>query len=225
MFKNRQDAGKQLAQAVVEALSPAEDRNNIVVVGLPRGGVPVAKEVARALRAPLTILVSKKIGAPLQPEYAMGAISSSGEIVLNDDLDPLPEYFRLHLEKEQIRLAKETQELQQRWLSAAGLPAQTSYQDKLVVLVDDGIATGMTTLAALRSLKVEMPERLILATPVIPMSNLPKFQSECDKLIALATPYLFTAVGEFYHDFSQTPDQEVVACLKESQAHCAAKQS
>lgn len=217
MFKNREQAGKLLAKKVLEVLAQLPDyqADHTIVVGLPRGGVPVAKEIACALEAELTIRVSKKIGAPFQPELALGAVSSSGIVVLNEQLRYITERLEQYIESERKRLTEVTRELEVQWLEKAGIKHRLSLNGKLVVLVDDGVATGMTTLAAIRSLKREGASAVMLATPVISPNTSRWLQQDCDLVVALLTPHDFGAIGEFYQDFHQVDDDEMIETLSQ----------
>ena len=214
MFRNRQEAGKLLAALVAKKLNarPADAALPTIVVGLPRGGVPVAREVAAALRIPLTILVSKKIGAPFQPELALGAVSSRGVVVLDDEVAACTGQLQSYVQTEAQELARSTQEKEKNWLRRAG-EQPVRFHGKRVIVVDDGIATGMTTLAALRSIREEVPARLILATPVIARQTCYRLQDDCDELIALLTPGDLSAIGKFYDDFHQVEDEEMLVDL------------
>ena len=221
MFKNREQAGQLLGQKVQEIMSALPDfqPERTVVVALPRGGVPVAKAVSAALRCQLTILVSKKIGAPFQPELAIGAVTSSGEVVLNDRLGFVLKGMKPYVDAQRKRLMRETKILEKHWLEAAGLSDSLSLKGKRTVLVDDGVATGMTTLAAIRSLKAAGATEVILATPVIPEEASDRLGKELNRIIALETPGDFLAIGQFYDDFHQVEDQEVIDVLKAFTGH------
>ncbi len=216
MFKNRQKAGELLAIKVAQALKQKQSclSFDTVVIGLPRGGVPVAKEVAKTLRAPLTVLVSKKIGAPSQPELAIGAVSSAGVVVLNEEFGRFSQELEQYIDSQKVRLTETTKKLEESWLKAAGLLKPINLNNKRVVIVDDGVATGMTTLAAIRSVKLQQAKEIILAIPVIAFDTKEHLKNECDLIISLATPYLFRSVGEYYQDFHQVEDSEVIEDLK-----------
>jgi len=223
MFVDRQQAGKLLAEQVKQyllersALSP----ERVVVIGLPRGGVPVAAEVALALSCPLDILVSKKIGAPDNPELAIGAVSSDGVVVLDQQIARLfgnSERFFQEQSRQKEHLMQETRAMEQRYIRQAGINDRPTLSGKVVIVVDDGIATGMTTMAALRTLRKAGVDELILATPVVPYDTYRKLESECDRLIALSVPYDFIAVGYHYRDFHQVSDEEMIDSLKRASA-------
>lgn len=206
IYRDRRDAGRQLA-ARLEHLRAERP----LVVGLPRGGMPVAYEVARALGAPLDVVIVRKLGAPLQPELAMGAIGEEDARVLNDallrtlgvgqeELEAIAERERAELEHRQ-RLYRSGEE---------PLPVR----GRTVILVDDGIATGSTATAAARVLRTRGAERIVLAVPVAPPSAEERFADEVDEFIVLNTPDRFFAVGVYYERFGQTTDEEVVELLR-----------
>jgi len=219
MFVDRQQAGKLLAEQVQQYLQEGKDLGSrgIVAIGLPRGGVPVAAEVALALGCPLDILVSKKIGAPDNPELAIGAVTSDGVVVLDQQMARLfgnPERFFQEQSRQKDFLMQETGALEQRYTTQSGIRERPNLSGKTVIVVDDGVATGMTTMAALRSLRKRGVAELILATPVIPYDSFKKLEKECDRLIALSVPYDFVAVGYHYRDFHQVSDEEMIDALK-----------
>ncbi len=216
MFSNRVEAGRRLAQKVAQTLNSKEDfhPSEAVVIGLPRGGVPVAAEVASVLRCPLDVLVSKKIAAPLQPELAIGAVSSHGIVVLEDKLVIRLGVTPGYIEQQKSRLIKETRELERHWLQAASIQDRPPLEGRVVIVVDDGIATGMTVLAALRTLQMRGAGMLVVATPVASWDAKRLLNDECDLFVALFMPFDFQAVGFFYNDFHQVEDREVVAALR-----------
>lgn len=211
MFKDREHAGKLLAAKVGELIKKKEHVPTLVI-GLPRGGVPVAKEVASELHAELSILVSKKIGAPFQPEFAIGAVTSAGVVALNEEV-----YFEgiePYIESERLRLKDVTKQLEKHWFDAAGLEDGKKIKGKRVVLVDDGIATGMTTLAAVRSVRSLGAKETIVATPVISIDAQAMLSKESIEVLALMMPFEFLSISCFYKDFHQVEDDEVIAALK-----------
>lgn len=208
LFQDRSDAGRQLG----ERLAPLA-REHPVVVGLPRGGVPVAFEVARSLGAQLDVLVARKIGAPGNPEYGIGAIAEGGVRVFNEGA-----LRSLALSAEEIdhASARAQRELVQRVGSLRGDRQPIEVRDRTVVLVDDGLATGGTARAALRAVRARAPARLVLAVPVGARQTLDALAAECDEIICLRVPDPMWAVGYWYADFGQTTDAEVRALLAQA---------
>lgn len=219
MFRNRQQAGSALAKCIVE-MQVSEDGLNpatTIVIALPRGGVPVALEIALTLGCPLDVLVSKKIGAPDQSELAIGAVSSEGIVVLNQEIMKycqVPQVPNDYIENQRQCLIDRTRALQVHWRHSAGLEEYLNVQGKQVIAVDDGIATGMTAIAALRSFRKMACRTLILAVPVISASAYELINEECDQIVELIAPAEFSAVGQFYSDFHQVEDEEVIEALK-----------
>jgi len=209
-FRDRQEAGQLLAQA----LAFLKGEKDVIVLGIPRGGVVVAAEVAWAIGAPLEVYITRKIGAPYNPELAIGAIASSGDVVLDKalmtSLGVSPEYVQDETERQR-------REIERRLRKYRGNRPAQKLEGKTILLVDDGIATGATTLAAIRALKKQKPAELILAVPVGPPDTVARLREEVDKLVCLETPHLFWAVGAFYVVFDQTSDEEVVRLLQGSQ--------
>lgn len=201
-FQNRTEAGKQLAAS----LKPYADRPNVLVLGLPRGGVPVAYEVAQALHAPLDICLVRKLGVPAHKELAMGAIASGGVRVLNYDVIS---WLGIAGKTIDAVAARELKELQRRDRAYRGDRPQPDVRDQIVILVDDGIATGSTMRAAISVLKPQQPQRLIVAIPVAPPETCEALKGEVDEVVCLLAPEAFYAIGLWYEDFSQTTDDEV----------------
>lgn len=225
VFKDRAHAGKLLSQTLMAARigSRPGPEMETLVLALPRGGVPVAIDIATALHAPLDVLVSKKIGAPDQPEFAIGAVSSRGVVITNPSLNQAyVSRLQHYLESERNRLLDATLLMEQYWRSAAGIEQQ-SCRGKRVIVIDDGIATGMTTLAALRSIRESGASFIVLATPVISRDTLRWLSGECDLSVAVTVPEDLTAIGLFYEDFQQVEDEEVVrglqACASAGKEH------
>lgn len=201
-FRNRAEAGKLLARQ----LTIYANRNDLLVLGLPRGGVPVAFEIAKKLNAPLDICLVRKIGVPDHEELAMGAIASGGVRVLNYDV-----INSLGIDRQIIDevTAKELQELQRRDRAYRGDRPLPEIKNRTVILVDDGIATGSTMRAAIAILRPQQPQRLIVAVPVAPPSTCEQLQAEVDEIVCLDMPESLYAIGLWYDDFSQTTDAEV----------------
>lgn len=205
-FSDRREAGRVLA----DALSAYQGADNLLVLGLPRGGVPVAWEVAAALHAPLDVFVVRKLGAPRWEELAMGALASGGLVVLNDDV-----VRSLRISDEQLAqvIEKESAELSRREAAYRGGREPIQFAGKTVILVDDGIATGASMLAAVRAIRTASPAKIVIAVPVAPPTPYQQLADAADEVVCVETPASFMAVGEYYRDFSQTSDDEVRALL------------
>jgi putative phosphoribosyl transferase len=201
-FPNRAEAGRLLA----EKLEKYADRNDVIVLGLPRGGVPVAYEVAKSLRVPLDVFIVRKLGVPGFEELAAGAIASGGVRVLNEDvLRALPNADEII----ESVTAKETAELERREKSYRDDRPAPELRDRVVILVDDGLATGATMHAAVKALRQRGVAKIVVAVPVGPPDTCREFEDEADETICASTPEFFQAVGQYYEDFSQTSDEEV----------------
>lgn len=207
-FEDRSDAGRRLAKA----LSRYKKRHPIVLA-LPRGGVPVAAEVAAALEAPLDLILVRKIGVPTQPELAMGAVVDGAApiVVRNDEVIELSGTTSDEFE---ATCARELEEIERRRQLYLGDRARAEIAGQVVIVIDDGIATGATTRAALQAIRNQQPKELVLAVPVAPPDTITQLRGQVDALICLETPELFGAIGYFYRDFRQVSDQEVIAILK-----------
>jgi len=204
-FVDRADAGRRLA-ARLQHLHGA-----VVVLGLPRGGVPVAYEVARALDAPLDVIVVRKLGVPFQPELGMGAIGEDGVRIINDEVISLAGVSGSELAEVETR---ERVELERRARRFRGDRPRTALEGRTVVVVDDGIATGSTARAACQVARARGAARVVLAVPVAPPGWEVQLGADADEFVCLDTPELFFAIGQFYADFAQTSDEEVIACLE-----------
>lgn len=207
-YRDRTDAGKRLGRELAGRNLPGE----ILVLGLPRGGVPVAAEVAKTLKAPLDVVIVRKLGVPWQPELAMGALAGGSPPVLDGTI-----IRALNISKSEVdaAIARETAEIARREKAyRAGHPAP-EVQGKTVILVDDGVATGSTMEAGLRSLRGSHPGRLVVAIPVASSEACRLLAEEADDLVCLATPDHFEAVGQWYEDFTQVTDEEVRQLLKQ----------
>jgi putative phosphoribosyl transferase len=207
VFANRAAAG----QALAKRLADYADRN-VLVLGLPRGGVPVAYEVAKALRGELDVMIVRKVGAPFQPELALGAVASGGVVVLNEDLLALGEN-----EASVRRYAQEKlREVAAREHRFRGDRPPLDVNDRTVILVDDGAATGASMIAAVRATRALGAKHIVVALPVAPADTCEKLARDADEVICLAMPEYFRAVGDWYADFSQTEDAEVVELLEKA---------
>ena len=208
-FRDRREAGRLLATK----LAAYANRPDVIVLALPRGGVPVAYEVARALNAPLDIFLVRKLGVPGYEELAMGAIATGGVRVLNDQLVGglrIPDY------KVDEVAASEQQELARRERLYRGDRPAPDVRGRTVILVDDGLATGATMLAAVKALRQQQPARIVVAVPTASPETCEQLRAEVDDIICAITPEPFHAVGLWYEDFSQTTDEEVRDLLARS---------
>lgn len=205
-FRNRQQAGRQLAAQ----LSAYANRADVCALALPRGGVPVAHEVARALRIPLDILVVRKIGAPNQPELAIGAIATGGVEMLSITL---PGRLRFPPEMIDEILARERAELARREQAYRGNRPPIAVEGKTVLLIDDGIATGSSMQVAVAALRRRHPARIVIAVPVVDRRIKEMLAPRADEVVSVLTPNDLSAVGEWYEDFDQTTDEEVCRLL------------
>lgn len=206
-FKNRSEAGQQLAAA----LTKYKDQRS-VVLALPRGGVPVAAEVAMLLKAPLDLVLVRKIGVPMQPELAMGAVVDGGEpiVVRNEDVIQLTGIDEAEF---QSVCAQELAEIERRRQRYLGNRERVDVAGRVAIIVDDGIATGATTRAALRATRLRHPKKLVLAVPVAPTESLAAMREEADDVICLEDHEPFGAIGFYYYDFRQISDEEVIEAL------------
>lgn len=210
LLMDRLDAGRQLAARLAHLRG-----EEAVVLGLPRGGVPVAAEVAKALGAPLDVCLVRKLGVPYQPELGMGAIGEDGVRVINDDV-----VRSAHATPDDISRveARERQELERRARRYRGDREPAALEGRTAVVVDDGLATGSTARAACRIVRARGAARIVLAVPVAPADWTARLGGEADELVCLHTPMPFYAISQFYADFAQVDDGEVVACLERAAA-------
>lgn len=201
-FANRTQAGHLLGRALLHH----EGRHDVVVLALPRGGVPVALEVIKAIHAPLDLMIVRKLGTPGQEELAMGAIASGGVRVLNTDI---VRSLRISDAAIDAVAKRETQELDRRQRAYRGDRPPPPVEGWCVILVDDGLATGATMRTAIKALRQQQPSRVVVAVPVAPLETVEVLRGEADEVVCLATPEPFFAIGRFYRDFPQTSDEEV----------------
>jgi len=216
-FKNRSDAGRKLAKALA-----SYKEQQPVILALPRGGVTVAVEIAAALNAPLDLILVRKIGVPFQPELAMGAVVDGGApiIVRNEDVIRLA-----GIDESEFKAICDTElaEIDRRRQRYLGSRQRADINGHTAIVIDDGIATGATTRAALRATRMRDPKRLVLAVPVAPMSAVAELRSEADDVICLEDHEFFGAIGAYYADFNQVSDDEVIEVLKRFPARKPAK--
>lgn len=207
-FADRAEAGRLLAQALIK--EPALTDRPRLVAALPRGGVVVGAEVATILNLPLEVLVTRKIGAPGQPEAAIGAVAQDGTVLLDENLIAWAGISRVYLEAERQR---QLAEIQRRLRLLRGERPPVDWRGREVIIVDDGIATGFTMRAAIRGLRAEGAAAICLAVPVAPADAMDMMSKEADRLVVLYTPVEFYAVGQFYDDFGQIEDSQVQELL------------
>ena len=212
VYINREAAGRMLARRLMSYA-----HSDVVVLGIPRGGVPVAKEVADALDAPLDIIVVRKLGAPGQPELGIGAVVDGDHprTIFNQDI---VEHLGISDEYIEAEVARQLKEVKRREAAYRGGRPKIPIAGKTVIVVDDGIATGSSVRAALRGVRRQKPRRLILAIPVAPAESIETLQSDADEIVCLETPEDFFAVGQFYRDFRQVSDEQVKAILTKQPA-------
>jgi len=210
MFKNRTEAGLLLAQK----LKNFSNNKNVIVVTIPRGGLPLGYTIATQLHAPLEIVLSKKIGHPANKEYAIGAVTLNDRI-LSVHSDTISEDYLIEETKKIRQLLKQRQD------NYYGTKTARSLKDKIVILVDDGVATGHTLISCIKLIEQQKPSKIIVALPVGPPSVIKKIDDmpRVDQTICLLTPYDFYAVGQFYEEFNQVDDNEVIRLLREANNH------
>ncbi|AMX01228.1 phosphoribosyltransferase [Microbulbifer thermotolerans] len=209
-FADRNEAGQLLAQA----LRSYADREDVIILALPRGGVPLGLELVRALRAPLDLMLVRKLGVPGHKELAMGAITSDAR-ALNEEVVASCGISDAELDAVE---RGERKELERRARRYRGDKPWPQLKDRCVILVDDGIATGATMAAAVRAARAQKPAELVLAVPVAPPSSLARFTSLVDRIECLETPQSFWSIGAHYRDFPQLKDEQVIAMLKAAEA-------
>ena len=210
IYENRSDAGKRLARELAGYKSQEP-----VILALPRGGVPVAAEIAQALDAPLDLILVRKLGVPMQPELAMGAVIDGAEphVVRNEDIIAL-----LAMPEEEFEeiCARELAEIERRRKLYLADRPRAEFRDRVVIVVDDGIATGATARAALEAIRGKGPRKLVLAVPVAPTSTLKELEGEADEIVCLQCHEPFYAIGLYYADFHQVTDKEVIGILSKA---------
>lgn len=205
LFKDRQDGGRQLAEKLIKF----KDENPIIIA-LPRGGVVTGYEVAKILKASLDVMITRKLGSPFQPELGIGAIAPNNVRILN--LDAI-RFLGISKDEMEEIIKRETIEMNRRIKLYRGNLPPLDLSGKTVIIVDDGLATGVTAGAAVLAVKQMIPEKIILAVPVSPQDTANKFREEVDEFICLSEPPDFFAVGQYYCDFEQVTDKEVISLL------------
>jgi len=208
-FLDRHVAGRKLAQK----LSRYAGRSGVIVLALPRGGVPVAYEVARSMNAPLDVLIVRKLGVPGREELAIGAIASGGIWVLNNDII---ESLKIDQKTIDAVTEQEMKEVQRREGQYRGDRPAPDVKGHTIILIDDGLATGATMLAAVAALRAQEPARIVVAVPAAAPEAIRLIQPKVDEVVYVIAPGSFEGVGKWYEDFSQTPDEEVQNLLAES---------
>ena len=201
-FLNRSDAGEKL----VKRLAKYKNRKDAIVLAIPRGGVVVGYEIAKALKVKLDIIVTKKIGYPENSELAIGAVSLGGKAILDEAIVSEHDISRGYINAEVKEMQREVERRYKQYRGGKKLPELKS---KIVIIVDDGIATGYTTLAAIQFVKSEKPKKIILAVPVIPRETFESLQKEADEIVCLNVADVFFSISRFYEEFPQLEDEEV----------------
>ena len=207
ILRDRVDAGRRL----VEPLLKYAHRPDVIVLALPRGGVPVAYEVATALEVRLDLMLVRKLGVPSHEEFAMGAIASGGIQIVNEEALRANRIDQRTLDNV---VARETHELLRRERAYRGTRAPAQLKDQVVILVDDGLATGASMMAAIRAVRLQSPSRIVVAVPVAPLDTLEALYSEVDEVICPLIPEWMMSIGYWYMNFSQTSDDEVIDLLQ-----------
>lgn len=205
MFRDRYDAAEQLAKA----LSKYKNRKDVIILAIPRGALQIGEVLHKELKAPLDIIVTKKIPHPMSEEYAIGAVGPGGEYFVNPEAvnDVAPEY----IESQRSRLEAAVEEKYRRYRGERPKP---DLREKTVIIIDDGIATGSTMLAAIHVVRKQKPKKIVVAVPVAPSEGLAKIKAEADETICLYVPSFFFAIGQFYENFVQVEDEEAIAILQ-----------
>ena len=207
MFSDRVEAGRKLASELVDFLR----NRSVIVLAIPRGGVVVGYEVAHKLKVPLDIIIPRKIGAPSNPELAIGAVTEDGTAILDEKLVGYLNVSRRYIEEESKRQLKE---IERRLKAYRGDVPYPNLTNRIVIIVDDGVATGSTIRAALSSLRKRKAKQVVIAVPVGPAETIKELEEKADRVVCLFIPEEFYAIGQFYENFDQTSDEEVIRLLK-----------
>jgi predicted phosphoribosyltransferase len=208
LFRDRVDAGDKLAKELL-----VYKKDNPVVLAIPRGGVVLGYEVAKKLGAPMDIVVPRKIPAPSNSELGIGAVTQDGTVIIDEQLK---EYLSVSEKYIKEETARQIKEIERRMKAYRGDKKPVPLEGRVVILVDDGIATGATMIAAIRSIRKQNPQKIVVAVPVGPPETIRRVKEEADEVVSLLTYEPFEAVGQFYTDFKQTTDDEVITLLKKS---------
>ncbi len=207
LFQDRKEAGRKLT----DKLAKYTDEKEIIVLALPRGGVAIGAEIAKKIGASLDVIITRKIHFPGEPEFAIGAIAENGKVALDDQIVKRYNIAQSYLDEE---ICRQKAEIERRLIAYRGGEKLTFIKDKTVILVDDGVATGFTIIAAINALKDEGVKKLIVAVPVSPQDTFLKLKGLVDEIICLETPEDFLAIGDFYYDFDQLTDEEVMQLIQ-----------
>jgi predicted phosphoribosyltransferase len=210
IYEDRKEAAEFLAQKLKKKLGDQLKRENTVILAIPRGGVVTGDVVAQRLGVAMDVLVSRKVGSPFNPELAIGAVMHDGSFFPNEDIIKMLELPKSYIDEQ---IAIQMKEIERRLLKFRG-SKDYHLEDKFVILVDDGIATGATVFAAINWLREQQVKKLVVAVPVGPQDTILRLQTVADEVVVLQAPMVFGAVGEFYQDFSQVTDDEVVETMK-----------
>ena len=209
MFKDRFDAGKQLA----EKLMKYKGKKDTIIFGIPRGGLEVGYELAKNLKLPLDIILTKKIGFPGNDEYAIGAVGLGNEYIVDEEVVKSSAISQNYIKEEVKRLSKLIEERYKLFRKNKKFP---NIKNKTIIVVDDGIATGNTVKMSIKLLKKQKPKKIILAIPVAPQEAIRMLEKHVDELICLSTPINFFAIGQFYDNFTQVSDKQVIGYLSKA---------
>ncbi len=207
VFQDRKEAGRKLA----DKLAKYTDEKEIIVLALPRGGVAIGAEIAKKIGASLDVIITRKIHFPGEPEVAIGAIAENGKVALNDQIVKRYNISQSYLDEE---ICRQKAEIERRLIAYRDRKKLAFIKDKIVILVDDGVATGFTIIAAINALKDEGIKKLIVAVPVSPQDTFLKLKNLVDEIICLETPEDFLAIGCFYYEFEQLTDEEVMQLIQ-----------
>lgn len=207
MFQDRKEAGLRLAEKLIKY----RGSKDTIVVALPRGGVVVGAEIAQKIDAPLDVIITRKIGFPGEPEFAIGAISENGKILLNDKIIERYNISKVYIDEE---ISKQKAEIERRILSFRNGKPLPSMKDKIIILVDDGVATGFTMISAIKALREEGIKKLVVAIPLSSNDAFQKLKTASDEIICLEIPEYFLAIGNFYIEFEQLTDEDVKELMR-----------